>query len=87
MFSLDFKRFCYMLDNLCLHTQYNGCANIKLYCEGIAFLAQAFIQVPLVEYFEKLSKFICNQYLSYLHLFFESILLPLKSHHQRQKYS
>lgn len=36
---------------------------------------KAFSQVPSVEYFKKVSKFICNQYLSYLYIPSESVWL------------
>lgn len=49
----------------------------------VLFLAEAAIQVPSVDNFKKLSKFIRNQYFSYLHLSFEAVLLALKSHNHK----
>ena len=49
---------------------------------------EAFGQVLSVKYLKKVSKFICNQYLSYFNIpseSDESVWLPLKSHNQNSK--
>lgn len=87
-FSLDFKIFLLYFSLLMLTYPIQPMQiYLYLWTRYLFCFPEAFIQVPSLEYFKKVSKFFCNQYLSYLHFPSEPVLLILKNHNQKWKYT